>query len=63
MLRGTYLTPEYEQELLSKLEELLVGYCESESHLEADFVLMDALETLGYTEIIKAYRRVGKRYA
>lgn len=52
-----------EEHALMKLEDLqLCGDIEV-AHGDADDVLCDFLESLGYTEVVKAYKEIDKWYA
>lgn len=38
-------------------------YDKEESHVEADYILCELLEELGYTQLVKMYNNVPKWYA
>ena len=53
------------EEALTKLREIYNEgrYEEETAHRQADIVLCDLLETLGYKEVVEAYDRIDKWYA
>lgn len=51
-------------EAITKLDMLYEDSCDTErEHIEADRILMEFLEDLGYTSLVDAYDRVNKWYS
>lgn len=50
-------------ECLATLKGLRENDDKEYAHAEADAALTDFLESLGYTDIVSAYRWIGKDYA
>jgi len=47
---------------VNKLKRCNSGDCETD-HYEADIILCDVLNKLGYEDIVKEYEKIGKWYA
>mgnify|MGYP000362529352 CR=1 FL=1 len=48
--------------ILKKVEEGKFDYTEEDAHIDADEVLCDLLEELGYNEVVEVYKKIPKHY-
>lgn len=51
------------EEAITKLKELQKGYDVEGDHIEADNVICNLLESLGYEDVVKEYDAIGTWYA
>ncbi len=51
------------EEIIVKLKELQQDDDIEKAHLEADWIICDLLDDLGYTEVTKEYDKISKWYA
>ena len=51
------------EEIIAKLKELQQDDDIEKAHLEADWIICDLLDDLGYTEVTKEYDKISKWYA
>ena len=51
------------EEIIAKLKELQQDDDIDGAHVQADWIICNLLEDLGYTEVIKEYDKISKWYA
>ncbi len=50
------------EEVIAKLQKLQKSYDEESSHVDADGLLCEFLESLGYEDVVTEWRKVPKWY-
>ena len=51
------------EEIIARLKELQQDDDMERAHIQADWIICDLLEDLGYTEVINEYAEISKWYA
>lgn len=51
------------EEIIARLKELQQDDDMERAHIQADWIICNLLEDLGYTEVIKEYDKISKWYA
>ena len=51
------------EEIIARLKELQQDDDIEGAHIQADWIICDLLEDLGYTKVIKEYDKISKWYA
>lgn len=62
MGEGDKMTGKQAKEQLIKLQSLCDGDWEA-NHVEADKILCDLLDSIGYDDIVNEWKKIGKWYA